>query len=79
MAMALEYIDPDAIEGDDDWYLRQVLKNVVTPSLLALKSRPHGQLGFAAEFRMDGTEAELLEILDSDTPVPIGILHKGIR
>ena len=26
MAMALDYINPDAIEGDDDWYLNEVFK-----------------------------------------------------
>lgn len=76
MAMALDYINPDAIQGDDDWYLRQVLKNGDTVSASA-QIETAQQLGFAAEFHMDGTESKLLEILDSDTPVPIGILHKG--
>ena len=73
MAMALDYINPDAIEGDDDWYLNEVFKFGDSVSSSAQVAAAHS-LGFAAEFRMDGTEEMLLEILDSDTPVPIGIL-----
>lgn len=76
MAMAMDYINPDAIEGDDDWWLREVFKFGDTVSASAQVAAAHS-LGFAAEFRMDGTEDLLLEILDSDTPIPIGILHKG--
>lgn len=76
MAMALDYINPDAIEGDDDWYLQQVFKFGDSVSSSAQVAAAHS-LGFAAEFRMDGTEELLLEILDSDTPVPVGILHHG--
>ena len=76
MAMALDYINPDAIEGDDDWYLNEVFKYGDSVSSSAQVAAAHS-LGFAAEFRMDGTEDLLLEILDSDTPVPIGILHHG--
>lgn len=76
MAMALEYINPEGIDGDDDWYLREVLKRGDTVSSTA-QIETARDLGYAAEFRMDGTEELLLEILDSDTPVPIGILHKG--
>ena len=76
MAMALEYINPEGIDGDDDWYLREVLKRGDTVSSNA-QIETARDLGYAAEFRMDGTEELLLEILDSDTPVPVGILHKG--
>ena len=76
MAMALEYVDPEGIDGDDDWYLREVLKRGDTVSSTAQIETARA-LGYSAEFRMDGTEADLLEILDSGTPVPIGILHKG--
>ena len=69
MAMALDYINPDAIQGDDDWYLQQVLKNGDTVSSTA-QIETAQQLGFAAEFRMDGTEAELLKILDSGAHRP---------
>lgn len=76
MAMALDYINPDAIEGDDDWYLAEVFKHGDTVSSTAQVATARS-LGFNAEFRMDGTEDLLLEILDSGVPVPVGILHKG--
>ena len=76
MAMALEYIDPEGIDGDDDWYLREVLKRGDTVSSTTQVETARA-LGYSAEFRMDGTEQLLLDILDSGTPVPIGILHKG--
>ena len=76
MAMALDYINPEVIEGDDDWYLQHVLRFGDTVSSSAQVAAAHS-LGFAAEFKMDGTEKLLTEILDSDTPCPIGILHHG--
>ena len=76
MAMALDYINPEAIEGDDDWYLNEVFKFGDSVSSSAQVAAAQS-LGFAAEFHMDGTEQMLTEILDSDTPVPIGILHHG--
>ena len=76
MAMALDYINPEAIEGDDDWYLNEVFKFGDSVSSSAQVAAAQS-LGFSAEFRMNGAEDLLLEILDSDTPVPIGILHHG--
>lgn len=76
MAMALDYINPDAIQGDDDWYLNEVFKFGDSVSSSAQVAAAES-LGFSAEFRMDGTENLLLKILDSNTPVPIGILHHG--
>ena len=76
MAMALDYINPDAIEGDDDWYLNEVFKFGDSVSSSAQVAAAQS-LGFDAEFRMDGTEELLLKILDEGTPVPIGILHHG--
>jgi len=76
MAMALDYINPDVIEGDDDWYLQHVLRFGDTVSSSAQVAAAQS-LGFAAEFRMNGTEELLTQILDSDTPIPIGILHHG--
>ena len=76
MAMALEYVNADAIDGDDDDYLRIVFKFGDTVSsdaqVAAAKS-----LGFDVEFRRDGKEQDLLDQLDKMIPVPIGILHKG--
>ena len=59
MAMALDYINPDAIEGDDDWYLNEVFKFGDSVSSSAQVAAAHS-LGFAAEFKMDGTEELLL-------------------
>ena len=76
MAMALEYIDPELMDGDDDWYLREVLKRGDTVSSTAQIETARA-LGFDVEFRTDGSEQDLLDQLDKGIPVPIGILHKG--
>ena len=76
MAMALDYLDPEAIEGDDDWYLEIVFKYGDSVSSEAQVAAARS-LGFDAEFRMDGTMERLEQILDLGVPVPIGILHHG--
>ena len=77
MAMALDYLDPDAIEGDDDWYLNIVFKYGDSVSSEAQIAAARS-LGFdEAEFRMDGSRENLEELLDFGVPVPIGILHHG--
>ena len=76
MAMALEYIDPALMDGDDDWWLREVLKRGDTVSSTAQVATAKA-LGFDVEFHTDGTEQDLLDQLDKGIPVPIGILHKG--
>lgn len=76
MAMAMDYLDENAIEGDDDWYLGEVFRygdSVSSEAQLAAAR----SLGFDVDFRMDGTEQDLLDQLDKGIPVPIGILHKG--
>lgn len=76
MAMAMDYLDSDAIEGDDDWYLQEVFKygdSVSSDAQLAAAR----SLGFEVDFHMDGTEQDLLDQLDKGIPVPIGILHHG--
>lgn len=76
MAMALDYIDPVVIQGDDDWYLRQVLRHGDTVSSDAQVAAAR-DLRFDAEFHDDGTQADLERLLNAGVPVPIGILHKG--
>lgn len=76
MAMALEYLDFDAIDGDDDDYLRIVFEFGDTVSSDAQLAAARS-LGFDAEFHTDGTEQDLLDQLDRGIPIPIGILHKG--
>lgn len=76
MAMAMDYLDSDAIEGDDDWYLNEVFKYGDTVSSEAQLAAARS-LGFDVEFRMDGTQQDLIDQLDKGIPVPIGILHHG--
>lgn len=76
MAMALLYMDPEGFGGDDDWWLREVLKRGDTVSSVAQVQTAH-DFGYDVEFRMDGTEQDLLDQLDKGIPIPIGILHKG--
>ena len=76
MAMAMDYLDSDAIEGDDDWYLNEVFKygdSVSSDAQLAAAR----SLGFEVDFHMDGSEQDLIDQLDKGIPVPIGILHNG--
>jgi hypothetical protein len=76
MAMALDYIRPEVIDGDDDWYLGIV--NYFGDSVSAdAQIRAARSLGYSASFHMDGTVKDLEALLEDDTPVPIGVLHKG--
>ena len=76
MAMALDYVDPDAIDGDDDWYINHVFRYGDTVSSTAQVAAAES-LGFDVEFHTNGTEQDLLDQLDKGIPVPVGILHKG--
>jgi hypothetical protein len=76
MAMALDYIDPSAIKGDDDWYLNQVLRFGDSVSSTAQLQAAHS-LGFDAQFFTNGTQKRLEQLLDKGVPVPVGVLHKG--
>ena len=75
IAMAIEYIDPEVIVDDDD-YLRKVFKFGDTVSQLAQKAALDS-LHIKNQFRMNGSEPDLVKILNKGYPVPIGILHKG--
>lgn len=76
MAMAIEYLDPEAIDGDDDTYLREVLKYGDTVSSTA-QVKAANSLGVPCQFHSDGRQSDLEHLLDEGIPVPIGILHKG--
>ena len=76
MAMAMDYIDPEAFEGDDDWYLQHVFKYGDTVSSAA-QVQAAESLGYRLEFRTDGTEEALIEQLNKGIPIPVGILHRG--
>ena len=75
IAMAIEYIDHGIIY-DDDEYLKIVFKYGDTVSQLAQK-KALDSMGIKNQFRMNGSEADLIKILDKGYPVPIGILHRG--
>jgi len=75
IAMAVEYIDPELI-FDDDEYLKKVFKYGDTVSQIAQK-KALDSLGIKNQFRMNGSESDLISLLDKGYPVPIGILHKG--
>jgi len=76
MAMAIDYLDPDAIEGDDDDYLRIVLQYGDTVSSTA-QIEAARSLGMDCDFYTTLSEEDLIGQLDKGIPVPIGILHKG--
>jgi GH24 family phage-related lysozyme (muramidase) len=76
MAMAVEYLDPEAIDGDDDTYLREVLKFGDTVSSSA-QINAANNLGVPCKFHTNGRQSDLECLLDEGIPVPIGILHKG--
>jgi len=74
-AMALMYLKPDAIKGDDE-YLSQVLKSGdTTSSTVQLETLQH--FGLDATFHQNGTLSKLRGLISAGIPVPIGILHKG--
>lgn len=76
MAMALDYLNPEVIDGDDDWYLGIVLYFGDTVSVDA-QVRAARSLGFKADFHTDGTQGDIERQIDNNVPVPIGVLHKG--
>lgn len=75
IAMAVDYISPGFIY-DDDEYLNTVLEFGDTVSQLAHKSALNS-IGIKNQFRMNGKESDLLDLLVGGYPVPIGVLHKG--
>jgi hypothetical protein len=75
IAMCIEYFDPALIRDDDD-YLKLVLIHGDTVSQAAHK-KALDSLGVKNKFAVNGTEGELIRILDLGCPVPIGILHRG--
>lgn len=75
ISMRIEQIDPTLTNGDDD-YLKTVLRYGDTVSQSA-HQKALSSLGLKHQFRQDGTEKLLCELLDKGIAVPIGILHKG--
>lgn len=75
IAMAVEYINPEILY-DDDEYLKIVFKYGDTVSQIAQK-KALDSIGIKNQFRMNGSEPDLVSLLSKGYPVPIGILHKG--
>lgn len=75
IAMAIDYINPNLIEDDDD-YLRTVFRFGDTVSQSAHKAALDG-LGLVNEFKMNGSMIDIMNLIDRGYPVPIGVLHKG--
>jgi hypothetical protein len=75
IAMVLEFLDPSLIV-DDDEYLRLVFRFGDTVSQAA-HDKALDALGVKHQFKTNGSEAELIKILDKGYPIPIGILHRG--
>ena len=75
IAMAIDYINPNLIDDDED-YLLHVLCFGDTVSQLSQKAALDA-MSVKNQFKMNGTEKDLIELLDKGYPVPIGILHKG--
>lgn len=78
-AMLLEYLRPGSLRGADqadDAYLDQVLEFGDTTSAEA-QVQALASYGLEAQFRMDGTSQMAKDLLSSNIPVPIGVLHYG--
>jgi hypothetical protein len=74
LAMIVEYINPGLIDDDDD-YLNIVFRYGDTISQSA-QTKALDSLGLKNNFSQNGSEADLLKILDAGCPVAVGILHK---
>lgn len=75
IAMRIKQIDARAIVDDDD-YLRLVNRFGDTVSQAA-HQKALNHLGFKHRFRQNGSQVDLLSLLDQGVAVPIGVLHKG--
>ncbi|MGB0873619.1 MAG: glycoside hydrolase family protein [Synechococcus sp.] len=77
-AMLVEYLKPGLLRGEqaDDTFVGIVERHGDTTSAEAQVAALL-DCGIHASFRVDGTEATILEQLGKGVPVPIGILHKG--
>ncbi len=76
--MLCEYLKPGSLKGSnaDDDYLVEVLTHGDTTSAHA-QIKALAYYGVDAEFRGDGTQEKIKELLRASIPVPCGILHYG--
>ena len=75
IAMAIEYIRPELFDNDEQ-YLREVEKAGRSEEQFS-HSKVLQRLGFDAHFLKNGTREILMDMLDDDEIVPLGVLHKG--
>jgi hypothetical protein len=75
IAMVLKYLNKDLIVDDDD-YLNLVFRYGDTVSQAA-HSKALQHLGVKHKFCKNGSEKDILRLIDNGYPVPLGILHKG--
>ena len=75
IAMAVSYLREEVIVDDDD-YLNHVLDfgDVVAANSHACALN---KLGIKNQFKQDGKEQDIINLLNEGVPVPIGILHRG--
>ena len=75
IAMAVSYLREEIIVDDDD-YLNHVFD---FGDVVAANSHANAlnKLGIQNEFKMDGKEQDIMNLLNEGVPVPIGILHRG--
>ena len=75
VAMALNYVKPEAISNDDD-YIRTVFSiGDTTEAWVHVKALD--EYGVESEFTMSANNQTIKDQLQKGFPVPVGILHRG--
>lgn len=75
-AMALAYLKPGLISGDDDYWNRYV-NGVGDTTDWAVHDRAFNNNGIASTFSTTLTPQVVKEQIDNGYPTPIGLLHRG--
>jgi hypothetical protein len=74
-AMLAKYLEPNSITGDDDYIKkRQKFGDSTDPNAQVACLR---SLGIPARYVQNLNNANLIQQIDRNKPVPVGILHKG--
>jgi len=74
-AMLLNYLKPDSIANDDEYI--KVVFSIGDTTEAWVQLQALGSFGVEAEFRQDFSWGDVEDLLRSDIPCPIGILHRG--
>ena len=77
-AMLVEFLHPGSLTGDqpDDLYL-EVVERFGGSEEAGAQIKALATFGIVAQFRQDGTLADLYEQLSGGIPCPVGWLHRG--